>query len=180
MALLLWLRQERLALRLEDEVIASRLVPQRVAARARQEGERERALLHQQLDSLATIRAARAGWLEWLADLQERLTQVEDVWLDSLAVRPANATTSTDAAGLFGRRVVVVGNQTPADPLRVAVTGCVLRRPGADPLDRVRLLRTSLLESRFVAAVEDERFDNAQTGLLRFSCTLVLKPEVPL
>ena len=178
---LLWLRQERLALRLEESVVAARLVPQRVAERGRKDGERERALLVQQLDALAALRAARTGWLEWFADLQERLTAVGEVWFDSLALRPSAVVTAA-GGGRGGLRhpVALAGAEGPAAALRIAVTGGVLHREGTDPLGRVRRLRASLLASRFVAAVEDERFDDTQPGLLRFSCTLVMKPEVAL
>ena len=167
LVLLVWLRQERLGLLREGEVVAARLVPQRVAEKAQREGERERTLLRQQLEGLAAIRAARTGWVEWLVDLQERLGVVEDLWLDSLAMRPPAA-----AAG--------GGSDRPAEALRMAVTGCVLRRAGQDPLGRVRQLRASLLASRYVAAVEEERFDDSQPGLLRFGCTVVMNPEAPL
>lgn len=171
--LMVWLRQERLGLLREGAVVAARLVPQRVAETAQREGERARAQLRQQLDALAAIRAARTGWLEWMADLQERLGTVEDVWLDSLEVRPS-AATGGGSGGSVG------GAEAPAEALRVAVTGRVLRRAGADPLGRVRRLRESLLASRFVAAVEEEKFDDTQPGLLRFGCTLVMKTEAPL
>ncbi len=181
LAALFVLRRERLGLEREASVVAARLVPQRVAEQKQREGERERALLRQQLDALAAIRAARSVWLDWLVDMQERLTQVEDVWLDSLAVRPQPAGgPAAGGAGLGGSRAVAGVEAAPAEGLRIAVTGRVLRRPGAEPLERVRRLREGLLASRFVAAVEDERFDDAQPGLLRFSCTLVMKPEVPL
>ncbi len=169
MVLWFWLRQERLGRQREAEVVAARLVPQRVAEKAQREGEREVALLRQHLEALAAIRVARTGWVEWLVDLQERLGAVEDVWLDSLAVRPPVV-----AGGAVG------GTAEPAAALRVAMTGCVLRRAGTEPLGRVRRLRESLLASRFVAAVEEEKFDDTQPGLLRFTCTVVMKPEATL
>ena len=166
-------------MRVAAGVVEVNLWPKREAERGRKAGERERERLHQQLDALAVIRATRSGWSEWLADLQERLAQTEDVWIDSLAV-PSAGTPSADGRQLFGHREPAgTGEATPRG-VQLAVTGCVLRRPGSDALGRVRLLRERLLASRFVAGVEAERFDDTQPGLLRFSCTLAMKPEAAL
>ena len=164
-----WMRQERLISEREDAVVAAWLVPQRVAEQQEREGESERDRLRRQLAALSAIGAARTGWLEWFVDLQERLTQAEDLWLESLAVRPQTA----PGAAVAGPELLPGG-------LRISLAGCVLRQAGSDPIDRVRRLRMGLLASRFVAAVEDERFDDTQPGLLRFGCTLVMKPEVAL
>jgi hypothetical protein len=176
---LLWLRQARLARVDAAGVLEVNLWPKREAERGRMAAESMREQLHQQMDSLAAIRAARSGWIELLADLQERLTQTEEVWIDSLAV-PAAGSTSVANRQLFGHRETAVAGEAPPRGLPLAVTGCVLHRHGSDALDRVRLLRERLLTSRFVAAVEDERFDDTQPGLLRFGCTVVLKPEAAL
>ena len=43
-----------------------------------------------------------------------------------------------------------------------------------------RGMLAKIRESRFVAAVEDERFDATQPGILRFDVTLLLEPAEPL
>ena len=180
---LLWLRQARLARLDAAGVLEVNLWPKREAERGRMAAESAREQLRQHMETLAALRAARTGWSEWLADLQERLTQTEDVWIDSLAVPSASmaaATPAADGRRLFGHRETVDATGQGPQPVRLVVTGSVLRRPGRDPLDRVRLLRELLLVSRFVAAVEDERFDDSQPGVLRFSCTVVMKPEAAL
>ena len=180
MVSLLLLRRERLALERESAVVAAWLAPQRVAEQRQRDGERERALLHQQMDALAAIRAARVGWLDWLVDLQERLTKAEDVWLESLEVSPSPAASAGSGGGLLGPGRAAGTVEAASEGRRIVVTGRVLRRAGADPLERVRRLREGLMASRFVAAVENERFDDTQPGQLRFSCTLVMKPEATL
>jgi type IV pilus assembly protein PilM len=46
--------------------------------------------------------------------------------------------------------------------------------------DRVRALMASLDGSPFVAAVENERYDTTQPGILRFEFTMAVDPERPL
>jgi type IV pilus assembly protein PilM len=45
---------------------------------------------------------------------------------------------------------------------------------------RVKQLLASFTGSQFIAAVENERFDNSQNGLLRFDFTLVINPKKTL
>ena len=46
--------------------------------------------------------------------------------------------------------------------------------------ERVRRLLASFKGSQFITAVENERFDNNQNGLLRFDFTLVINPKKTL
>jgi hypothetical protein len=45
---------------------------------------------------------------------------------------------------------------------------------------RVKQLLASFTGSQFITAVENERFDNSQNGLLRFDFTLVINPKKTL
>ena len=45
---------------------------------------------------------------------------------------------------------------------------------------RVKQLLASFAGSPFVAAIQNEHFDNSQPGLLRFDVTLVVNPQHPL
>ena len=127
-----------------------------------------------EIAALRDLLAAKSGWIEFFADLQGRLVQIEDVWLDKLTLgrKPAIA------APADGR--------TSPPPLRLALTGRLLdpenplAKVSADSQARARRLLASFLDSPFVAAVEDERFDNTQPGLLRFDVTLVIDPRRPL
>ena len=114
---------------------------------------------------------ARDNWIKFFADLQERLTVVEDVWLEELAVQRSPA----DHGSLQGPQ-----------PKRLRVAGRMVDRQ--NPLARVspnmqkrvdRLLR-SFTESAFIREVESEKFDTSENGILRFAFTLVLDPEKSL
>ncbi len=119
--------------------------------------------LKRQIALLQDVHDRRAGWANFLGDLQERLVKVEDVWFERLAVASA-----------------------PGAPLRLAVSGRMLDKTNPlskvspETFTRVKALLASIVDSPFVAAIEGERFDNAQPGILKFDFVLVADPARPL
>lgn len=122
--------------------------------------------LQTQIAGWQSVHDRRASWPSLFADLQERLGRVEDVWFERLQILPAGA-------------------DAPA-PLRLAISGRLLDRTNPlakaspDTYRRVTTLLGSLAESPFVGAVESERFDHRQPGILRFDFVLVGRNERPL
>jgi type IV pilus assembly protein PilM len=121
-------------------------------------------LLGQEIALLQGIAARRTSWLDLLADVQDRLLRVEDVWLDQLQVAPGPAGT----------------------PWRLRVSGRMLDRTSPlarvspETSERVRAILAGLAGSPFVAAVEAEQFDSNQPGILKFDFVLVTNPQRPL
>lgn len=121
-------------------------------------------LLKVEVEQLALIQARRTGWLQFFAGLQQRLIQVEDVWLDKLQTIP------------------------PADglPMKLLVSGRMLDRsnPRAkvspETFARVKALLTGIVGLPAISAVEGERFDSSQPGILKFDFVLVTDPARPL
>ncbi len=126
------------------------------------------AALQPQAAALQGVAARRDRWLALLADLQDRLGKVEDVWLERMQVAADGGAAGAGA------------------PLRITVSGRMLDR--ANPLSkaspdtyaRVKTLLGSITESPFVAAVQGERFDGNQPGILRFDFILVAESTSPL
>jgi type IV pilus assembly protein PilM len=120
--------------------------------------------LKEQIARLQGILVRRASWADLLADWQDRLLRVDDVWFDQLQVSPG----------------------APGLPWRLSVSGRMLdrgnplARVSPENFGRVRALLASLTGSPFVTAVESERFDNTQPGILRFDFVLVTNPQRPL
>jgi type IV pilus assembly protein PilM len=106
----------------------------------------------------------RHSWLLLLAGLQDRFTQVEDVWLEKMQLAP----------------------QTPDAPLKLVISGRILDRShplakvSPETFARFKTLTARLVESPFVTAVETERFDNQQPGILKFDLVLVSDAQRPL
>ncbi len=128
--------------------------------------------LREQVREVEQLLVARGAWTTFLADLQTRLAEVDDTWLERLQVLPATNVNNASAA-------------EPA-PARLRLSGRLLDRE--NPLSRVSpktyekatALLQELVESSFVSALEGERFDATDPGILRFDFTLVLNPAQAL
>jgi type IV pilus assembly protein PilM len=120
----------------------------------------------QQIDLLQRTLAAKSNWTGFFKDLQDRLVEVGDCWLDRMTLIPP-----APGAG-----------PVPA-PCRLAVGGRLLDRVPAgatgraDSARRANRLLASLTDSPFIAVVGNERFDTRQPGVLRFEVTLALDSE---
>ncbi len=151
------------------------LVPLRSSAARLAKNLRQLERVNSQLAALRRGRDARTGWLGLLADLQLRLGIVEDVWLERMQVVPAGPKSKPESSA-----------NPPVSPLRIAVSGRILdrSRPGAAATDaasgRAKNLLRSLAASPYVAAVEEERFDESQPGLWRFELVLRCRGDRPL
>lgn len=151
--------------------IEKRLAPLRAIA-ARNVGNLVRiGETKQQIDALRNLAGLKTNWIVFLNDLQGRLARVEDVWLEKLqAAHPA-----TDAGGApdaTARRFILSGRLLDRDN--------PVSKVSADSYERIGSLLQLLGQSPFIARVENEHFDNAQPGILRFDFTLVLDPQRPL
>ena len=134
-----------------------------------------------QIAALDGLVATKANWLEFLADTQARLAKVGDVWLERIQILQAPALDPSSAPPADPSA------STPAAPtLKLTLSGRLL--DVANPISevsqesnqRVKKLIAGFTESPFITAVENERFDTKQPGLLRFDFTLVVNPRRPL
>ncbi len=114
---------------------------------------------------LQSLHDRRDAWVGLLADLQERLGRVEDVWFDSMKV------TAVAEAGEAGYRITVTGRLLDKTNPRAQVS----REVSA----RVRMLIADLNASPFVS-VGSEKFNDAQAGILQFNFVLVPRTARPL
>ncbi len=106
----------------------------------------------------------RTRWREFLADLQDRLADIGDAWLDRMQVVPRSPVTPGQ-----GRELELGGWLLDAQhPTTVA-------SPEAG--ERARRLLASFQASPFVVAVKAERYDTSRPGRLRFEVTLLVKPD---
>lgn len=158
-------RAEARSLALAEAVRSKRARADRVAAALA-----DVAQLRAKREQLSRAVQAKTSWIRFLADLQERLTSVEDVWLDEFRLAEAPRTDSLPAGEA----------PAAATELRLVVSGRMLDTPERDAAARMRRLRATLTESPFVVAVGEERFDTPQPGLLQFGLTMRLKPAQAL
>ena len=176
--------------------VDGQLMPLRAVEHRNTENLRQIDEASKQISALRGAYETKANWINFLADLQERLVKVEDVWLDKIqVVRPPLPEPSTVVA----ETPPPAGNEaTPATPavaepavpkgppLRLTLSGRLLdvtnpqSKVSPESLQRVKQLLASFTGSQFISAVENERFDTNQNGLLRFDFTLVINPKKTL
>jgi len=108
------------------------------------------------------ISRKRAYWGDFLADLQERLAEVGDVWLDSMQLEEFAADT-----GDVPVTVLVVSGQLldRENPLASV---------SQNAQQKVVSLVSGLAESPYVTGVEQRAFDTSQAGVLPFTFALQL------
>jgi type IV pilus assembly protein PilM len=201
--------------------VDSQLMPLRAVEHRNSENLRRIEAAAKQITALRGAYETKANWINFLADLQERLVKIEDVWLDKLQVvrpplpeqgdpgeqvtvdsapeQPVAADSGQTKAD--GRQAAADPNLTPdssapspdapapaADrpPVRLTLSGRLLdvanpqSKVSPESLQRVKQLLASFTGSQFIAAVENERFDTNQNGLLKFDFTLVINPKKTL
>lgn len=158
-------RARETGLRREVAALKAEIAPLRERETRNRANLEKLAALRHHLGTWQAIAARRTAWPELLADLQDRCVKIEDVWLDRVQL----AASETDAGA----------------PLRLEVSGRLLDRANplarvsADAARRATQLVASVAASPFVAAVERERFDHSQPGILRFDVVLVTDPARP-
>jgi len=163
---LLYYRDWETALRHKIAAVDAEIAPLRAREARNRANLEQLAALQEQVKALQGIAASRANWQQLFADLQDRFVKVEDVWLERVQL----ASGAADANA----------------PLRIAVSGRMLDRTNPlanvspDIYRRVTELLTSVVDSPYVSAVENERFDNRQPGILHFDVVLVAEPARPL
>ena len=146
-----------------------------------------------EIAAIQSLAESKNNWINFLSDLQQRLVNVEDVWLDSLQVIRAGSANSGASAGgeLFGS----AGTQapelnpdgTPVKPvIRLQLSGRLIdrnnpvSRVSPDSYLRIKSLLASFVDSQFILAVERESFDPNTPGILRFDFIMVIDPARPL
>lgn len=108
----------------------------------------------------AELRYERMWYVLLLADLQGRLNQVRNVWLESF---------NTVSNGAGDRQLRLTGSLLDREnPLSVV---------SSDSRRQVESLLASFEGLPFIAAVGDRRFDTSRPGILKFDVLLTLEPE---
>lgn len=144
----------------------------------------EREALAASIRGIEGLVGGRDNWIRFFADLQDRLTDVENVWIDSMEVVRVASEPAEDP-----RAFRDPWDETPATPVveatmrvrgRMLDQANPLSRASADTTANVTRLIDSIGRSEFVRSVGERRFDASQPGILQFEFTLQLDPGQPL
>jgi len=180
----------------ELQKVDGELMPLRAIAHRNEENVRQIQETSKQITALHGAYETKANWINFFADLQARLLKIEDVWLDRVqVVRPPVPEIGTvadapppdvSAAPPDGTASALAPVVPAGPPLRLTLSGRLLdisnpqSKVSPQSLQRVKQLLASFTGSQFITAVENEKFDPSQNGLLRFDFTLVINPKKTL
>lgn len=129
---------------------------------------------------------SKSNWINFFVDLQDRMQQVEDVFLDELKVErtTVTATQSTSAVDpVTGERLPA---PTPQQTYRLLMKGRIIdfenpqSRVSSATNNRVNQFLSLLRGSEFTQEITGQRFDPSQEGVLKFEFTVVINPQKPL
>ena len=118
---------------------------------------------------LKRLSHSRNYWVTFLDDLQSRLHQVEDVWLDTLV--PTSSALSERTCPLRASGHLLLRDFDPENP------GILISQ---NAIKRIESLINHLQASPFIADVESLRFDTRNNRLLTFHFTLLPNDNPPL
>jgi len=161
------LLQQRLAitaLRTQVAAVDAAVSPLLRLSSSNAQAQAEVDLLRTRLADLDGLNVRRESWLTFLADLQARLNEVGDVWLERLHYNFPRSNQGREADLL--------------SPAIIELGGWVLDSERTD--ETLQRLFESLQVSDFVQAVERERYDRSRPGVIHFEAGLVLADETPL
>ena len=144
--------------------VRQRIAPLENLHREIEENRKRAEGLRRDIASLESLVNSRSNWIKFFSDLQLRLENVRDVWLEDLKLDRA----AGNRLNLSGR--MLIRDYDPADP-------AVSARAAST---RVKSLITSFTESDFVTNVENLRFDTSNPRILHFRFTLITNPDNPL
>lgn len=170
---LIYERQTLASAQAKNAALERELIPLRAATARNQELQQRASLLRQRYEAGQKLSAARAGWRDFLGEIQSQFVEAGDVWLERMQLRPTTTGSATTGT-------------PPGQPLRIAFTGLMQVKGGPDSdvrqsdYRRVRHLLEKVAQVRAVAAIEDEHFETVATGQLRFQFVVVCKEPLAL
>lgn len=116
------------------------------------------------ISSLEKLVNSKSNWIIFFSDLQTRLTEVGDVWLEDLKLDRSTG----NRLNVSGR--LLIRDYNPDNPAQSAEAASI----------RVRTLLDTFRESDFIQTATNLQFDSSNPRILGFRFDLALNPERPL
>lgn len=167
----------------EDAKVQSEIAPLKRESAAIQTLQTNIAKEEKQIADLSKVATSLYNWNDFLVDLQNRLVDVGDIWIESLEVQRQAAAAPAPARG---RAPAQPAPAAKAGPMVLSLEGRVVDRE--NPLGRVsehlrekvdKFIET-MGKSPYLQEVKLDKFDDSQPGILRFEFTISIHPEKPL
>jgi type IV pilus assembly protein PilM len=140
-----------------------------------------------EIDAIRDLAASKSNWINFFTDLQHRLYEAEDVWLDNLKVVQIE---STPGAAVSEPASSDSATVPLAPTLRLEISGRLLDRThplaqvSLESSNKVKDLLKTFATSPFILSEAKEtmppKFNSEQPGILKFDFNLVVNPKKPL
>ena len=135
-----------------------------------QENEKIAKSYTEKIAGLEGLAKSKYNWINLFIDLEARLMEQKDVWLDNLrVVRTGEGKNQKYNLELTGRLLIREFN--PDDPTAYDPTKAV---------ERINKLLASFTSSSFIKKFENVRTDPSTPRILKFDFTLVVNPDKPI
>ena len=122
------------------------------------------------IEGLEGLAKSKSNWINLFIDLENKLMEQKDVWLDNLrVVRTGEGAAQKYNLELSGR--LLIREFDPENP------------DAYDPkkaIDRLNSLLAAFTQSSFIKSFENVRTDPSNPRILKFDFTLVVNPEKPI
>ena len=135
-----------------------------------QENEEKAKAISAKIAGLEGLAKSKSNWINLFIDLEQRLMEQKDVWLDNLrVVRSSDGKKQTYNLELTGR--LLLREVNPDDPTAYDTNKAI---------ERINKLLDSFKTSTFIKDYSNVRTDPSNPRILKFDFTLVVNPDKPI
>ncbi len=123
------------------------------------------------ISGLEGLAESKSNWINLFIDLEKRLMEQKDVWLDNLRVVRSNPEKGAPEYKLELTGRLLLREVNPDDPATYDNTAAS---------ERIQKLLTSFTDSEFIKSFENITTDPSNPRILKFDFTLVVNPDKPI
>ena len=135
-----------------------------------QENEEKAKIISKKIAGLEGLAKSKSNWINLFIDIEQRLMDQKDVWLDNLrVVRSSDGKSQKYNLELTGRMLLREVN--PDDPTAYDTNKAI---------ERINKLLDSFKTSVFIKDYSNVRTDPSNPRILKFDFTLVVNPDKPI
>ena len=135
-----------------------------------QENEQKVKAVSAKIAGLEGLAKSKSNWINLFIDIEQKLMEQKDVWLDNLrVVRSTDGKNQKYNLELTGR--LLLRDVNPDDPTAYDTNKAI---------DRINKLLDSFKSSEFIKDYANVRTDPSNPRILKFDFTLVVNPDKPI
>lgn len=127
--------------------------------------------LEAKINGLEGLARSKSNWINLFIDIEKRLMEQKDVWLDNLKVHRAVNKEGVQEYKLELTGRLLIRDVNPENPQEYDTKKAI---------DRITNLLNSFVSSSFLKSYENVKTDPSNPRILKFDFTLVVNPDKPI